>query len=38
REEPGISQAHVGTAVREAKACFSEREPNVVQELVEIIK
>ena len=37
-DETGISQAHVGTAVREAKSCFSEIDPNVVQELVEIIK
>ncbi|MBE7150133.1 copper homeostasis protein CutC [Bacillus mycoides] len=37
-DETGISQAHVGTAVREGKSCFSEIDPNLVQELVEIIK
>ncbi|EEK72717.1 copper homeostasis protein CutC [Bacillus mycoides] len=37
-EETGISQAHVGTAVREGKSCFSEIDPNLVQELVQIIK
>ncbi|MGE6615864.1 copper homeostasis protein CutC [Bacillus mycoides] len=36
--ETGISQAHVGTAVREGKSCFSEIDPNLVQELVQIIK
>lgn len=37
-DETGITQAHVGTAVREEKSCFSEIDPNLVQELVEIIK
>ncbi|MDI6531203.1 MULTISPECIES: copper homeostasis protein CutC [Bacillus] len=37
-DETGISQAHVGTAVREGKSCFSEIDPNLVQELVQIIK
>ncbi|MDX7669879.1 copper homeostasis protein CutC, partial [Enterobacter cloacae] len=37
-DETGITQAHVGTAVREGKSCFSEIDPNLVQELVEIIK
>ena len=37
-DETGITQTHVGTAVREAKSCFSEIDPNLVQELVEIIK
>ncbi|MGG0646325.1 copper homeostasis protein CutC [Bacillus mycoides] len=37
-DETGISQAHVGTAVRERKSCFSEIDPNLVQELVQIIK
>lgn len=36
--ETGITQAHVGTAVREGKSCFSEIDPNLVQELVQIIK
>ncbi|MGH0943299.1 copper homeostasis protein CutC [Bacillus mycoides] len=34
----GITQAHVGTAVREGKSCLSEIDLNLVQELVEIIK
>ncbi|MGV2487534.1 UNVERIFIED_CONTAM: copper homeostasis protein CutC, partial [Bacillus mycoides] len=29
-DETGISQAHVGTAVREGKSCFSEIDPNLV--------
>ncbi|MEK4579139.1 copper homeostasis protein CutC [Bacillus sp. FSL R12-0074] len=37
-DETGITQAHVGTAVREGKSCFSEVDLNLVQELVEIIK
>jgi copper homeostasis protein len=37
-DETGITQAHVGTAVREGKSCFSEIDLNLVQELVEIIK
>ncbi|WP_433774256.1 copper homeostasis protein CutC [Bacillus wiedmannii] len=37
-DETGVTQAHVGTAVREGKSCFSEIDPNLVQELVEIIK
>ncbi|MED1382825.1 copper homeostasis protein [Bacillus mycoides] len=37
-DETGISQAHVGTAVREGKSCFSEIDPNLAQELVQIIK
>ena len=37
-DETGITQAHVGTAVREGKSCFSEIDPNLVQELVGIIK
>ena len=37
-DETGISQAHVGTAVREGKSCFSEIDLMLVQELVEIIK
>ncbi|MFA2811354.1 copper homeostasis protein CutC [Bacillus mycoides] len=37
-DETGITQAHVGTAVREGKSCFSEIDPNLVQELVRIIK
>ncbi|MBK5488388.1 Copper homeostasis protein CutC [Bacillus mycoides] len=37
-DETGITQAHVGTAVREGKSCFSEIDPNLVQELVQIIK
>lgn len=37
-DETGISQAHVGTAVREGKSCFSEIDSNLVQELVQIIK
>ncbi|KXY30022.1 copper homeostasis protein [Bacillus cereus] len=37
-DETGIPQAHVGTAVREGKSCFSEIDPNLVQELVQIIK
>jgi len=37
-DETGITQAHVGTAVREGKSCFSEIDPNLVKELVEIIK
>ncbi|MDG0957862.1 copper homeostasis protein CutC, partial [Bacillus paranthracis] len=36
--ETGISQAHVGTAVREGKSCFAEIDPNFVQELVQIIQ
>ncbi|AXO93719.1 copper homeostasis protein CutC [Bacillus anthracis] len=36
--ETGISQAHVGTAVREGKSCFAEIDPNLVQELVQIIQ
>lgn len=37
-DETGIRQAHVGTAVREGKSCFSEVDLKLVQELVEIIK
>ncbi|MBJ7996512.1 copper homeostasis protein CutC [Bacillus mycoides] len=37
-DETGITQAHVGTAVREGKSCFSEIDLNLVHELVEIIK
>lgn len=37
-DETGITQAHVGTAVREGKSCFSEIDLKLVQELVEIIK
>ncbi len=37
-DETGISQAHVGTAVREGKSCFSEIDRSLVRELVEIIK
>ncbi|MBE7128851.1 copper homeostasis protein CutC [Bacillus mycoides] len=37
-DETGITQAHVGTAVREGKSCFSEIDLNLVQELVQIIK
>ncbi|GLV64652.1 copper homeostasis protein CutC [Bacillus mycoides] len=37
-DETGISQAHVGTAVREGKSCFSEIDSNLVQELVQMIK
>ncbi|MBE7121218.1 copper homeostasis protein CutC [Bacillus cereus] len=37
-DETGIKQAHVGTAVREDKSCFSEIDLKLVQELVEIIK
>lgn len=37
-DETGITQTHVGTAVREGKSCFSEIDPNLVQELVQIIK
>ncbi|RWS45050.1 copper homeostasis protein CutC [Bacillus mycoides] len=37
-DETGITQAHVGTAVREGKSCFSEIDLNLVQELVGIIK
>ncbi|HHT7190564.1 TPA: copper homeostasis protein CutC [Bacillus cereus] len=37
-DETGISQAHVGTAVREGKSCFAEIDPNLVQELVQMIK
>ncbi|OOR22680.1 copper homeostasis protein CutC [Bacillus mycoides] len=37
-DETGIRQAHVGTAVREGKSCFSEIDLKLVQELVEIIK
>lgn len=37
-DETGITQAHVGTAVREGKSCFSEIDLNLVQELVEIVK
>ncbi|EOP53785.1 copper homeostasis protein cutC [Bacillus cereus VDM053] len=37
-DETGITQAHVGTAVREDKSCFSEIDLKLVQELVEIIK
>ncbi|KEK22550.1 copper homeostasis protein CutC [Bacillus gaemokensis] len=32
--ETGITQAHVGTAVRESKSCFAEINQNSVQELV----
>ncbi len=37
-DETGISQAHVGTAVREGKSCFAEIDLNLVKELVQIIK
>ena len=37
-DETGITQAHVGTAVREDKSCFSEIDLKLVQELVGIIK
>ncbi|MGH0432191.1 copper homeostasis protein CutC [Bacillus hominis] len=37
-DETGITQAHVGTAVREGKSCFSEIDLKLVQELVGIIK
>ncbi|QWG51137.1 copper homeostasis protein CutC [Bacillus mycoides] len=37
-DETGITQAHVGTAVREGKSCFSDIDLNLVQELVQIIK
>ena len=37
-DETGISQAHVGTAVREGKSCFAEIDSNLVQELVQIIQ
>ncbi|MFB5253503.1 copper homeostasis protein CutC [Bacillus mycoides] len=37
-DETGITQAHVGTAVREGKSCFSEIDLKLVQELVEVIK
>ena len=37
-DEIGITQAHVGTTVREGKACFFEIDPNLVGELVGIIK
>ncbi|KWU62573.1 copper homeostasis protein [Bacillus mycoides] len=37
-DETGITQAHVGAAVREGKSCFSEIDLKLVQELVEIIK
>lgn len=37
-DETGISQAHVGTAVREGKSCFAEIDLNLVQELVQIIQ
>ncbi|EJP99491.1 copper homeostasis protein CutC [Bacillus cereus] len=37
-DETGITQAHVGTAVREGKSCFSGIDLKLVQELVEIIK
>ncbi|CAM4126911.1 copper homeostasis protein CutC [Bacillus paramycoides] len=37
-DETGIAQAHVGTAVREGKSCFSEIDPGLVQELAVLIK
>ncbi|MBY0597505.1 copper homeostasis protein CutC [Bacillus bingmayongensis] len=36
--ETGISEAHVGTAVREGKSCFAEIDQKSVQELVNLIK
>ncbi|MDZ5609030.1 copper homeostasis protein CutC [Bacillus pseudomycoides] len=36
--ETGISEANVGTAVREGKSCFSEIDQKSVQELVNLIK
>ncbi|MBC6972150.1 copper homeostasis protein CutC [Bacillus sp. Xin] len=36
--ETGISEAHVGTAVREGKSCFAEIDQKSVQDLVELTK
>ncbi|HEK9100139.1 copper homeostasis protein CutC [Bacillus pfraonensis] len=36
--ETGISEAHVGTAVREDKSCFAEIDQKSVQDLVELTK
>lgn len=36
--ETGISEAHVGTAVREGKSCFAEVDQKSVQDLVVLTK